>query len=212
MNQTQTTDRARASRPVPTPMSTPLVRRAGEADTDELARMLTGLSDLSLYFRFQTAIGRPPRPALVLRMLCPTGAGFVATRENAIVGHAMWAWAPEDSTAELAAVISEPEQGRGLGLRMLSIAAADAFAAGAKQFLFVVGAANERTIRMIRRRWSEATVERDGTLLTFSVPARLPDQPEEGADVVDEQVGRLEGGEVPAAGELRPVHDPVPAI
>ena len=168
--------------------------------------MLTGLSDLSLYFRFQTAIGRPPRPALVLRMLCPTGAGFVATRENAIVGHAMWAWAPEDSTAELAAVISEPEQGRGLGLRMLSIAA------GAKQFLFVVGAANERTIRMIRRRWSEATVERDGTLLTFSVPARLPDQPEEGADVVDEQVGRLEGGEVPAAGELRPVHDPVPAI
>ena len=206
------TDRTRAPRPVPTATRPPLVRRAGEADTDELARMLTGLTDVSLYFRFQTAIGRPPRPALLLRMLCPTGDAFVATRANAIVGHAMWAWAPGDSTAELAAIISEPEQGRGLGIRMLSIAAADAIAAGATRFLFMVGAANDRTIRMIRRRWPEATVQREGTLLEFSVPARLPDQPEERADVVDEQVRRLERGEMPATGELRPVHDPVPAI
>jgi hypothetical protein len=211
VNQTQITDRTRAPRPVPTATRPPLVRRAGEPDTDELALMLTGLTDLSLYFRFQTAIGRPPRPALLLRMLCPTGAAFVATRENTIVGHAMWAWAPGDSTAELAAIISEPEQQRGLGIRMLSTAAADAIAAGAKRFLFVVSSANDRTIRMIRRRWPEATVEREGTLLNFSVPARLPDEPEERADVVDEQVRRLECGEVAAAGELRPVHDPVPA-
>ena len=76
----------------------------------------------------------------------------------------------------------------------------------------MVGAANDRTIRMIRRRWPEATVQREGTLLEFFVPARLPDQPEERADVVDEQVRCLERGEVAAAGELRPVHDPVPAL
>jgi ribosomal protein S18 acetylase RimI-like enzyme len=194
----------------------PLVRRAGEPDADELARMLMGLTDLSLYFRFQTAIGRPPRPAVLLRMLCPTGAAFVAVRDDgraeAIVGHAMWAWAPGESTAELAAVISEAEQRRGLGIRMLSIAAADAIAAGATRFLFVVSAANEPSIRMVRRRWPEATIERDGTSLNFVVAARLPDQPEERADVLDEQVGRLQGSEVAAASELRPVHDVVLTI
>jgi hypothetical protein len=190
----------------------PLVRRAGEPDADELARMLTRLTDLSRYFRFQTAIGCPPRAALLLMMLCPAGAAFVATREAAIVGHAMWAWAPGKSTAELAAVIGEDEQRRGLGIRMLSIAAADAIAAGATHFLFVVSAANERSIRMVRRRWPEATVERDGTLLTFVAPARLPDQPEERPNVVDEQVGSLQCGEMPAAGELRPMDDVVPAL
>lgn len=198
MNQTQT--------------GPPLVRRAGEPDADELARMLTGLTDLSRYFRFQTAIGSPPRSALLLRMLCPAGAAFVATRGTVIVGHAMWAWAPGDATAELAAVIAEDEQRRGLGIRMLSVAAADAITAGATRFLFVVSAANERSVRMVRRRWPDATVERDGSLLSFVAPARLPDQPEERADVADQQVGCLERREVPAAGELRPVDDVVPAV
>jgi ribosomal protein S18 acetylase RimI-like enzyme len=174
--------------------------------------MLIGLTDLSLYFRFQTAVGRPPRPALLLRLLRPTGAAFVATRDTTIVGHAMWAWAPGEATAELAAVIAEADQNRGLGTRMLSIAAADAIAAGAQHFLFVVSAANDRTLRLVRRRWPDATAERDGTLVNFVAPARLPDQPEERADVVDEEVRRLERGEVPTTGELRPVDDPVPAI
>jgi hypothetical protein len=139
--------------------------------------MLTGLTDLSRYFRFQTAIGTPPRTALLLRMLCPAGAAFVATRGETIVGHAMWAWAPGDATAELAAVIADEEQHRGLGVRMLSIAAADAIAAGATHFLFVVNAANDRTLRMVRRRWPDATVERDGALLNFTTPAQLPTAP-----------------------------------
>ncbi|MEU8225957.1 GNAT family N-acetyltransferase [Kribbella sp. NPDC048915] len=189
----------------------PLVRRAGEPDADELARMLTGLSELSRYFRFQTAIGTPPRPSVLLRMLCPSGASFVATRGTEIVGHAMWAWAPGESTAELAAVIAEADQHHGLGVRMLAVAAADAIAAGATRFLFVVSAANERTIRMVRRRWPDATVERDGAVLSFVAPARLPDQPEERAAVVDEQVRGLERSEVPATVELRPMHAAVPA-
>ncbi|WP_134004186.1 GNAT family N-acetyltransferase [Kribbella sp. VKM Ac-2566] len=190
MNQTQT-------RP-------PLVRRAGEPDADELARMLSGLTDLSRYFRFQTAIGTPPRQALLLRMLCPTGAAFVATRDETIVGHAMWAWAPGESTAELAAVIAEDDQRRGLGIRMLSIAAADAIEAGATHFLFVVSAANDRSLRMLRRRWPNATVERDGALLTFVTPARLPNHPKEPPAVINEQPGHLKR-------ELRPMDDVMPA-
>jgi hypothetical protein len=188
----------------------PQIRPAGEPDAEDLTTMLLGLSDLSLYFRFQTAIGRPPRPALVLRMLCPSGQAWVATRGDMIVGHAMWAWATAGGgpTAELAAVISEAEQRRGLGVRMLSIAAADAVAAGATRFLFVVSPANDLTARMIRRRWPDAGVERDGTLLNFLVSAKTS---EERPDVVDQQVRGFESGEVTAAGELRPVDDAVPA-
>ena len=188
------------------------IRPAGEPDAEDLSTMLSGLTDLSLYFRFQTAIGRPPRPALVLRMLCPIGRAWVATRGDTIVGHAMWACAYGDdgrTTAELAAVISEPEQRRGLGVRMLSIAAADAVAAGMTRFLFVVSPANDLTARMIRRRWPDATVERDGTLLNFLVSAQSS---EERPDVVDQKVGSLEGGEVTTAAELRPVDDAVPAF
>lgn len=188
----------------------PQIRPAGEPDAEDLTTMLSGLTDLSLYFRFQTAIGRPPRPALVLRMLCPSGRAWVATRGDTIVGHAMWAWAHGDGepTAELAAVISEPEQRRGLGVRMLSIAAADAVAAGATRFLFVVSPANDLTARMIRRRWPDATVERDGALINFLVSAKTS---EERPDVVDQEVRGLEGGEVTATSELRPVDDAVPA-
>ena len=151
----------------------PCIRAAGEADLDDLAAMLAALTDFSLYMRFQTAVGRPPRDSLVLRLLRPAGAAWVATRDDAIVGHSMWAWATatDEPTAELAVVISEPEQNRGLGLRMLAVAAAHAFEAGATRLLFVVSAANDRVARMIRRRWPTVAVERDGSLLNFVVPA-----------------------------------------
>ncbi|MEU0093769.1 GNAT family N-acetyltransferase [Kribbella sp. NPDC006257] len=152
---------------------TPCIRAAGEADLDDLAAMLAALTDFSLYMRFQTAVGRPPRDSLVLRLLRPAGSAWVATRDDVIVGHSMWAWATAaaEPTAELAVVISEPEQGRGLGLRMLAVAAAHAFEAGATRLLFVVSAANDRVARMIRRRWPTVEVERDGSLLNFVVPA-----------------------------------------
>ncbi|TWD82475.1 hypothetical protein FB561_3608 [Kribbella amoyensis] len=62
-----------------------------EADRDALANMLAGLSELTLYFRFQTAVGRPPRPSVVEPLLRPTGAAWVAEHECRLIGHVMWA-------------------------------------------------------------------------------------------------------------------------
>jgi GNAT superfamily N-acetyltransferase len=154
----------------------PLLRAAGESDADALASMLSGLTDLDLYFRFQAAIGRPPQTSLLARLLCPSGSAWVATRGDDIVGHAMWAWAGravhDMRTAELAVVVSKNEQRRGLGVRMLKVAAADAVAAGATRYLFVVSPVNDLVTSMIRRRWPAAAVERDGALLNYRVPAR----------------------------------------
>lgn len=155
-----------------------VIRRAGAGDADGLSAMLAGLSDLALYFRFQTAVGRPPRPTVVEPLLCPTGAAWVAERDGRLVGHGMWAWAKgsELPTAELAVVIAESDQRRGLGLHLMNLAAAAAYAAGALQLLLVVSAANDRVIRMIRRHLPYSGVERDGALLNYLVPALRPAQ------------------------------------
>jgi hypothetical protein len=159
-----------------------VIRRAGTGDADGVTAMLSGLSDLALYFRFQTAVGRPPRPSLVEPLLCPSGAAWVVERSDELVGHAMWAWAKGSQvpTAELAVVIAHSAQRRGLGLAMLRLAATDAYSAGAAQLLLVVNAANDKVIRMIRRHVPGHQVERDGALLNYLVPADsrwLPPQP-----------------------------------
>ena len=148
------------------------IRRVGAGDADGLSAMLAGLPDLALYFRFQTAVGRPPRPSVVEPLLSPSGAAWVAERDGRLVGHGMWAWAKGSMTptAELAVVIAESDQRRGLGLRMMNLAAAAAYAAGANQLLMVVSAANDRVIRMIRRYLPGSTVERDGASLNYLVP------------------------------------------
>jgi GNAT superfamily N-acetyltransferase len=150
-----------------------VLRRAGGADAESLAGMLGGLPDFSLYMRFQTAIGKPPRPALVQQLLCPNGAAWVAERDCEVVGHAMWAWVKGTGvpTVELALIVAEPEQRRGLGVRMLTEAAHDALASGAAQFVVMVSAMNDKVLRMIRRRWPTATTYREGALLNFTIPA-----------------------------------------
>jgi GNAT superfamily N-acetyltransferase len=135
--------------------------------------MLSRLPDLSLYMRFQAGVGRPPRPALVEQMLCPNGAAWVAERGCEVVGHAMWAWVKGATvpTAELALIIAEAEQRRGLGVRMMTEAARHALTAGAAQLLLMVSAMNDRVLRMIRTNWPAAKAERDGALINFTIPA-----------------------------------------
>ncbi len=150
-----------------------VVRKASGCDAAELAAMLSALSDLSLYFRFQTAIGRPPRPAVVDQLLQPTGTAWVAERGGRIIGHSMWAWAKgmAGSTAELAVVVADSDQRQGIGAELISVAARDARTTGAEQFLVVVSAANDPVVRLVRRYWPDASIERDGPLLNFLAPA-----------------------------------------
>lgn len=149
------------------------VRRAADADVRALSDMLNGMPDFSLYMRFQGAVGRPPRPELVERMVCPDGAAWVAERERELVGHAMWAWVKGATvpTAELAVIIAEAERRRGLGVRMTTEAAQHALTAGAAQLLVLVSAVNDRVLRMVRTNWPAATAERDGALINFTIPA-----------------------------------------
>ncbi|MGC4943573.1 GNAT family N-acetyltransferase [Kribbella sp. DT2] len=156
-----------------------LIRRAVVEDHCRLSAMLDGLSELSLYFRFQTAVGRPPRASVIEPMLRSSGESWVAEHDNHLIAHAMWAWAHgalDTPTAELAAIVADPYQSRGLGMRLLNLAGAHARAAGAQQLLLVVSTANDRTLRLIRRRWPTAPAERDGALINFLIPTDTPPQ------------------------------------
>ncbi|MEV8374791.1 GNAT family N-acetyltransferase [Kribbella sp. NPDC056861] len=150
-----------------------VLRPAGGADAASLSEMLLGLPEWSLYMRFQTAIGSPPRPELLQQMLEPNGAAWVAERDGRVIGHSMWAWVAgvEVPTVELAVIVAEAEQRRGLGVQLMTESGRHALAAGAGQFLVMVSAMNDKVLRMVRRRWPSARVERDGALLNFTVPA-----------------------------------------
>ena len=149
-------------------------RRAGEADTESWRGCSTACLIFSLYMRFQTAIGKPPRPALLEQLICPNGAAWVAERDREVVGHAMWARVNGATvpTAELALIVAVPEQRRGLGVRMITEAAHDALASGAAQLVVMVSAMNDRVLRMIRHRWPTATTERDGAPPQLHHPSR----------------------------------------
>lgn len=169
------------------------VRRAGPADRAALGTMLAGLSEATSYFRFQTAIGRPPRASVVDSLLSPHGSAWVAERDGRLVGHAMWAWAHGERptpTAELAVVVADADQNQGIGSRLFDLAAAHARAAGADDFLLVVSAANDRTVRLVRRCWPAAAVTREGPLISFVVPASRPDVPVQVAEVPAAVSGR----------------------
>ena len=157
-----------------TQMGTPLIRRGrrtrrgragANADRADRPQPLLPVPDRH----------RPATPArALLRHALPDRAAWVATRGDTIVGHAMWAVGSRRRSDRRTRGdrSANPISGAASASGCCRSAAADAIAAGATRFLFVVSPANDRTLRMIRRRWPEATVERDGTLMNFVVAAR----------------------------------------
>ncbi|MFI5735031.1 GNAT family N-acetyltransferase [Kribbella sp. NPDC051587] len=150
-----------------------VVRRTAGSDLDGVTAMLARQPESNLYFRFQSAIGSPPRPSIVKLLLQGNGGTWLAERGDVVAGHGMWAWVTEAAipTAEIAIIVDEAEQGRGLGSRLFDLAVADAIAAGTRQFLLIVSAMNDKVLRMVRRRCPGAVFEYSGSLVTVTVDA-----------------------------------------
>jgi len=151
------------------------IRQAGRADRVALGDFLAGLSMRSCYLRF-FAGGRPSGPAM-LRIMAGEQAGtdvLVATRNGAIVGHAMAvdsAGPGGGPTAEIGVVVADAWQGRGVGSGLVRALAARARVRGATTLVMEVMAENQRVLAMIARRWPGARHDRSAARLT--VHARL---------------------------------------
>ena len=151
------------------------IRRAASTDHPALRDFLTGLSVRTRYLRF-FAGALPASPAM-LRALAGGRDGvdaLVATRNGAIIGHAMAAdtTGPDGAAmAEIGLVVADAWQGRGVGSGLLRALAARARARGATTLAMDVLAENQRVLAMIAARWPAARHDRGAASVT--VHARL---------------------------------------
>ena len=122
------------------------------------------------YLRF-FASALPTSPAM-LRALAGERAGadvLVATRNGAIIGHAMavdTAGPGGDAATEIGVVVADAWQGRGVGSGLVRALATRARARGATTLVMEVMAENQRVLGMIARRWPGARHDRSSAYLT----------------------------------------------
>ncbi|MEU0602312.1 GNAT family N-acetyltransferase [Streptomyces sp. NPDC006393] len=145
------------------------VRCAGPADLDGLARMVLRCSAASMRDRMHGGMRRDD----LLRGLRDTvlhggGAVLVATERDRTVGCLeLVRSAPGAPRAEMALLVEDARQGRGIGTRLLDAVPACARSAGIAVLGFSVEAGNGRARRLLRHlptdrlqwQWQQATLE-----------------------------------------------------
>jgi GNAT superfamily N-acetyltransferase len=148
------------------------LRPAGAEDQPAVRDFLAGLSPQTAYRRFFAGIGSPS--SAFVRHLLTSGddrGAWVAERAGRVVGHAFWACPPgRADVAELAVVVADELQGRGVGSPLVRLAAMDAAAAGAGRLVLHVLTENRPVLAMVTRRWPDAAPRRDGPHAVFEVP------------------------------------------
>jgi GNAT superfamily N-acetyltransferase len=172
--------------------STTTLRRARPGDLAAFTAFVAGLSPTTSYRRFFTGVSHLPT-AYATRLLRSdaTSGAWLAWVGGVVVGHGFWAAVGPD-TAELALVVADGAQGRGVGRALTTAALGDATAAGMRRLELVVQRDNRLVADLVARRWPHRrTAVRDGLLVTqvslqpeadvASVPPqRLPhDRPDE---------------------------------
>jgi GNAT superfamily N-acetyltransferase len=152
-------------------------RAARAADCDAIRSFVAGLSPRTRLLRFFTPVS-PPSSA-VLRAMCGTdGAAdvLVAAHDGAVVAHAMAADAvgPEGCrAADIAVVVADDWQDRGIGSEILGRLVARAAARAVRVLVMDVLPENDRMLGMISRRWPGAAYMFDAGAVTVRV--RLPE-------------------------------------
>jgi GNAT superfamily N-acetyltransferase len=148
------------------------LRAARAGDHDAIRAFFAALSPDTRYLRFFTAA--PQLSGAMLRALCGVGDDIdvvVAAEAGVIVGHAMAVdrTRPDGTRqADIGVVVAEDRQDRGIGTALVQTLATRALARGASIAAMDVLAGNRRVLALIRRRWPDATYQRDGISVTVN--------------------------------------------
>lgn len=146
-----------------------LVRRVQPGDADGLQRFLKGLSPRSVYLRFCS--GGANLNAAVHRFTEVTGerVGVVACDpQREIVAHAEYLLIPS-GRAEVAVVVADQLQGRGLARKMIDWLATDAARQGIESFVASVLPENAPMLALFTRAF-DATVTESPMMCEVSFP------------------------------------------
>lgn len=156
-------------------MSAAVFRRGSDRDRAALRTLLAGLSPASSYSRFQTALGPEP-PGRVVDAMLPHGArgGAVLAWDGAdLVGHGEWVRLGPSRVAEIALVVADSHQGRGLGTALAEQVIAVAGARGIERIEMFTAAGNTAIARMVAHLGSDVEKRREGPAVTYSFALRV---------------------------------------
>ena len=144
------------------------VRVLSPGDGDRLRRMYSRLSRETLYRRFHAPYPRVPEWALDLLLGVERydGESVVAVARSEIVGHAMYVPSPEGCEAEVAIVVEDSWQSKGVGILLLSELAKRARKRGIEFFTGTVLGENRRALDFFLAASSEVRYElKDGSYM-----------------------------------------------
>lgn len=142
-------------------------RPGSRGDRAALAGLLSGLSPDSAYARFQTALGSGPPPMLVDALLPDgmRGGALLAWDGDRLVAHGVWVRVGPSQVAEVALVVTDSHQRRGIGTGLAERLIAAAGARGIERIEVFSHTGNRAVSRMVARRapaperaWDGATV------------------------------------------------------
>ena len=143
------------------------VRRTRPADLDGFEAFVAGLSTETSTRRFFTPTNRLPRSSSRLLLVNDRKRGaFVATLGNRVIAHGCWAAVSPDA-AEMAVVVGDRHQLRGVGRRLVGALLRDMAVAGMRQMEMVVEPGNRRIVGLITRVWPDARPRLEDGLFTF---------------------------------------------
>jgi GNAT superfamily N-acetyltransferase len=129
------------------------IRRIEPADAYPLLRMFDRLSPESIYHRFFSPMPRPRRAALLhlAGLDHELHEALVATVEHEIVAVARYDGRPGENDAEVAVIVDDEWQDRGLGTRLLHRLARVGARRGLVAFRATVLGENRRALPFLRR-------------------------------------------------------------
>ncbi|MEU1735976.1 GNAT family N-acetyltransferase [Streptosporangium sp. NPDC020145] len=128
------------------------IRSAGPGDEERIRHFLAELSPRTRHLRFLTAVDED----MAGRLLAETGRGDVllAVAGEKVVGHAVGARAGAE--VEIAVVVADAWQGRGIGSRLVRRLLRRASVNGARTVNMDVLGDNHRVLAMVRGLWPGA--------------------------------------------------------
>jgi predicted N-acetyltransferase YhbS len=135
------------------------IRPARPDDYERIRCFLTRLSLHTQSLRFFTGLGTPAT-SLVCALIAVDERrdALVATLEGEIIGHAM-SYRGGVTDVEIAVVVADEWQGKGLGPHLINTLLFRAAVRGAKTVGMDVLGENRRVLRMIRRLWPDAQMK-----------------------------------------------------
>jgi len=150
----------------------PSFQEATDADRARLAELLAGLSPASAYQRFLTGRSAPTQGLLTaLLPERPAGGAVLAFLGTELVGHGLWARLPDAAAAEIAVVVADRHQRRGIGTALARAVLDDLVSQGVGHVEVFSSTDNRAVARMIARQAPGARRELDGPTTTWSFPA-----------------------------------------